>query len=134
MSAGRPTSYTPELADRICEQLADGLSMRKICEADDMPAKRTIFNWLRTNEEFLHQYERAKEESADSMTDEMLDIADGQEGGEVQRDRLRVDTRKWVASKLKPKKYGDYQRHEHTGSVVHDATLTFVSSDGAEEA
>ncbi len=127
MSAGRPTDYTPELADRLCEQLADGMSMRKVCEADDMPAKRTIFNWLRTNEEFLHQYETAKGEAADSMTDDMLDISDNLTG-DTQRDRLRVDTRKWVASKLKPKKYGDVSRHEHSGSLVHEATLTFVSA------
>ncbi len=132
MSAGRPTDYTPELADRICEQLADGMSMGKVCEADDMPAKRTIFNWLRTNEEFLHQYERAKEESADSMTDDMLDISDNL-SGDTQRDRLRVDTRKWIASKLKPKKYGDYQKHEHTGSLVTGATLTFVGSPDGDE-
>ncbi len=126
MTAGRPSKFTSELADRICEQLADGMSMRKVCEAEDMPEKRTIFRWLRTNEEFCHQYEKAKEESADSMTDEMLDIVDG--SGDTQRDRLRVDTRKWVASKLKPKKYGDYQKHEHTGSLVTEATLTFVGS------
>ena len=46
----------------------------------------------------------------------------------VQRSRLRVDARKWIASKLKPKKYGDYQKHEHTGSLVTEATLTFVGS------
>ncbi len=125
MSAGRPSDFTQELGDRLCSLLSDGQSLRKICEAEDMPNKATVFRWLRTNDEFRDQYEVAKQESADSMTDEMLDIADGQEGGEVQRDRLRVDTRKWVASKLKPKKYGDYQKHEHTGSVVSEVAITF---------
>lgn len=121
---GRPTDYTQELADRICEELAMGKSMRTVCLADDMPAIRTIFYWLRSNKEFLHQYTRAKEESVDAIVDEMLDIADdgsndymtitkgnntyNVEDREVtNRSRLRVDTRKWIVSKLKPKKYGD---------------------------
>lgn len=129
MGAGRPSDYTPELADRICEELANGLSLRTVCDMDGMPSKATIFNWLRKHKEFLDQYARAKEESADALTDEMLDIADdatndwmernGEDAGwaangdHIQRSRLRIDTRKWIASKLKPKKYGD--RIEHAG-------------------
>ena len=127
---GRPTDYTPELADDICSQLADGLSMRTVCKPDSMPNKATVFKWLRTDEAFNDQYVKAKEESADALTDEILDIADNcnndwmeQEGdstgykinGEaVQRSRLRIDSRKWLASKLKPKKYGDKIQQEIT--------------------
>ena len=49
---GRPTDYTQELADDICSQLADGLSMRTVCKPDSMPNKATVFKWLRTKEEF----------------------------------------------------------------------------------
>lgn len=110
MPAGRPTDFTQELADRICSELADGKSLRKVCEADDVPTKTTIFRWLRTNAAFCDQYTRAKEESADSLTDDMIDIADDLTG-DAARDRLRVDTRKWIAAKLKPKKYGDKLQH-----------------------
>lgn len=72
-----------------------------------MPAASTIFKWLASNEEFAEQYARAKEAQADAMADEIVDIADGDNGADPQRDRLRVDARKWVAAKLKPKKYGD---------------------------
>lgn len=85
---------------------------------------------MRKYPEFLKQYARAKEESADAMAEEMLDIADDgtndwmarseQRGGgyelngeHIQRSRVRIDTRKWLASKLKPKKYGE--KVEHTG-------------------
>ena len=141
---GRPSDYSPELADRICAQLADGISLRTVCLADDMPDKSTVFRWLRTNTAFRDQYARAKEESADALTDEMLDIADDGSndwmkdndpenpiyklnGEHINRSRLRVDTRKWIASKLKPKRYGD--KLEHTGpeggpvQVVHKITL-----------
>lgn len=120
---GRPSDYTQDIADKLCAALADGKSMRTVCAADDMPAKATVFRWIRTNEEFRDQYTRAKEESADALTDEMLDISDDvsndytktDENGvrlnpeNIQRSRLKIETRKWLASKLKPKKYGDKQ-------------------------
>lgn len=120
---GRPSDYTEEMADKICSELADGKSMRAVCLGDEMPDKATVFRWIRTIEEFRNQYVRAKEESADALTDEMLDIADDSqldytetdEDGKrlnaenIQRSRLKIDTRKWLASKLKPKKYGDKQ-------------------------
>lgn len=123
---GRPTIYTKDLADRICAMLAEGKSMRTVCHQDDMPGMTTVFMWLRSNVEFRKQYETAKEEAADALIEETLDIADDGRndwmeihdkdgdavgwkvnGEHVQRSRLRVDTRKWIASKLKPKKYGD---------------------------
>lgn len=126
MSAGRPSDYSKELADDLCAQLAEGKSLRSVCLAESMPSCRTVFTWLRTYPQFLQQYEKAKEECADALADEMLDIADDgsndwmekrnaegemigwQVNGEhVQRSRLRIDSRKWIASKLKPKKYGD---------------------------
>ena len=111
--------------------------MHRACEADDMPNKRTVFRWLRTDDEFCHQYERAKAEAADFLAEEMIEIADdgtndymealGDDAGiayryngeHVQRSRLRIDARKWIASKLKPKKYGDKTIH----SGDEDATL-----------
>lgn len=89
---------------------------------DDMPSVRTVLYWLNTNETFLQQYTRAKEEQADYLAEEMMEIADDGshdldriddygnriENKEfVNRSKLRVETRKWIASKLKPKKYGD---------------------------
>lgn len=123
---GRPTTFTQGLADRICAELAEGKSMRTVCKADDMPAMSTVFKWLRERPEFSQQYTKAKEESADALVEEMLDIADdgtndwmevhdkdGEAAGykingeAVQRSRLRVETRKWIAAKLKPKKYSE---------------------------
>jgi len=125
-SVGRPSLYTQDLADRICAELASGKSMRTVCKADDVPDMVTVFRWLREKTEFRQQYEKAKEEAADALAEEILDIADdgtndwmevhdkdGEcvgykvNGEHVQRSRLRVDTRKWIAAKLKPKKYGD---------------------------
>lgn len=123
---GRPTDYTQDLADLICSELSAGKSLRTVCDSDDMPHRSTVFRWIREHEEFRDQYARAKEEASDAFVEEILDIADNgtndwnerydkegnfvgwQVNGEhIQRSRVRIDTRKWIAGKLKPKKYGD---------------------------
>lgn len=121
---GRPSEYTVETADKICDLLSEGHSLRSVCANEGMPDKVTVFRWIRTYEEFRNQYARAKEESADAMAEDTLDIADDGtndymtitkgdreyevvNGEAIQRSRLRVDTRKWLMAKMKPKKYGD---------------------------
>lgn len=129
---GRPSTYTPELTDKICSLLAEGKSVRYIADLDGMPVSSTIFEWLRKIPEFTEQYEKAKEESADALVAEMLDIAsempmiyeadaEGKmvatklDSAGIARNRLRVDVIKWQASKLKPKKYSEKSVLEHTG-------------------
>lgn len=133
---GRPSTYTKELADKICGELAQGLSLRTVCRPDEMPAVSTIFCWMRMFPEFSEQYAKAKEEAADALVEEILDIADDgtndwmeihdKDGGSIgyrvngehiNRSRLRVDSRKWIASKLKAKKYGEKITQEHSGSI-----------------
>jgi len=127
--------YTKELADKVCEQIATTtFSLRTICSQEGMPSVGTVLKWLREREEFLAQYARAKDEQADMLIEEMIDISDDgsndlmkivkgdveyeQENKEVtSRSKLRVETRKWIASKLKPKKYGDKITQEHTGNL-----------------
>jgi len=123
---GRPSIYSDELVATILERLADGESLRTITADADMPARSTIFDWLANNENFAKQYRVAREAQADALFDELLDIADdgtndwmerknadGQnvgwtENGEaLRRSALRVDARKWIVSKLLPKKYGE---------------------------
>lgn len=118
---GRPSDYTDEKADAICERIVAGESMRAICADPDMPAISTVFRWLSLNTQFSEQYARAKEEQAEAFADEIVRIADKDVPDEdtavlTARDRLRVDARKWVASKLKPKKYGDKVQTELTGA------------------
>lgn len=119
---GRPSDYSPEIALEICEKLADGMSLRAICRDEGMPSKGTIFRWLEANPSFQDQYARARDVQADSLADDIIDIADTPlmgvktetkgdevktiEGDMIEHRRLQVDARKWVAAKLKPKKYG----------------------------
>lgn len=127
------SSYTPEMGDQICHRLSSGDSMKTICKDEGMPNASTVFRWLREHPDFERNYNRAKQECADALVEEMLEIADdsrndwmerngqGDKGWEfngdnVQRSRVRIDTRKWIAAKLKPKKYGDHIDHVVGGS------------------
>ena len=79
-----------------------------------MPSQSAFYSWLRDKEELEQKYVRAREAQADVIFDEVLDIADGGGSDEnVQRDRLRIDARKWMAGKLAPRRYGDKVKHEH---------------------
>ncbi|MCI0998947.1 terminase small subunit protein [Ochrobactrum sp. C6C9] len=142
---GRPTSFTQEIADAICERLADGDSLRTICDEEDFPARSTVFKWLSQNKAFSDQYARAREEQADALFDEILSIADDgrndwmekhgkegenigwQENGEaLRRSQLRIDARKWMAGKLRPKRYGDRTQMELTGPQGEDGEPTAI--------
>lgn len=126
MTIGRPPMFSQELADVICERIANGESLRKICQDADMPNKASVFRWLAVNTSFSDQYARARETQADALVDEILDIADDgsndwmerhdSEGGNIgwrengealRRSQLRIDARKWLAGKMRPKKYSE---------------------------
>ena len=145
---GRPTDYTPELADTICAKLAEGESMRSISREESMPCCSTLFLWLRTHKEFSEQYAKAKQESHNAWFEEIMDISDdgsndwmernnkdgeciGYElnGEAIQRSRLRVDTRKWALSKLMPKKYGDKLQTELTVPEGVTFNMSFGNSE-----
>jgi len=107
MAIGRPTKYNKKLGTEICKRIAEGESLRTICKGEGMPVISTVMLWVLDPEkkEFSEQYARARDLQAEVLFEEALDIAD--QGEDVNRDRLRVDTRKWYVSKVKPKKFGE---------------------------
>nr|WP_313510317.1 terminase small subunit protein [Stenotrophomonas geniculata] len=127
----RPSKYSQKLADAICDLLVDGKSLRTICSTAKMPSRSTVIRWLAENEAFRNQYARARELQADTLAEEILDIADKavlgerlkkdgkgkvlerQTGDMVERSKLMIDARKWYAGKLQPKKYGERVALDH---------------------
>lgn len=107
--------FDQSIADEVCRRLANGESLRKMCRDDSLPSRETIRQWLRDVPEFVGQYARAREEQADHYAEEIIDIADTSEDAQI--GRLRIDARKWTASKLAPKKYGDKLDLNHAGAV-----------------
>lgn len=123
MKIGRPTKYTQELADEICETIAsEGKSLQRLCsEHDHWPVRSKIYEWRRIHPYFRDKYTEAKKEQIETFIDEIIEISDdtsrdsreNSQGDEVansewlNRSRLRVDTRKWLAGKLCPRLYGE---------------------------
>ena len=115
---GRPTSYTKELGDIICSQIADGTSLKRICEAENTPDKKTVYMWMRTNEDFRNNYAQATLDRTEAQLEELnelgaesiqtaLSTGDKRAGAVVQAYKLKADNMKWVMARMKPKKYGD---------------------------
>ena len=122
---GRPSSFDQKVANIICIRMSEGDSLRKICTDPMMPDRQTVYSWMLTHPIFLDQYTRAREEQAETLADEIVSIADEDpsmtefrdkqgnlvdikiDSGYVNYQRLRIESRKWTASKLRPKKYGD---------------------------
>jgi len=129
---GRPSLYSDEIAKKICELTSTShKSLKTICEELKVPV-RTVLDWLSSKEDFSQKYARAKDEQADFLVEEMLEIADDgkndtlidpETGAQYEnkewtnRSKIRVDARKWIAAKLKPRKYSERIDLNHSGEI-----------------
>jgi len=119
-AGGRPSTYSDEIASEILHRLSNGEALRQITKDSHMPVMSTVYQWLMRKPEFSNLYVRAREEQADTLADEIVHLSDESpvqvvddkgvariDSAWVTWQKNRVDARKWVASKLKPKKYGE---------------------------
>lgn len=117
----RPTTFSQDKVDAILARVSGHESLRAICADVGVPVP-TFLGWVADRPELAEHYARAKQAQAEMLALEIVQIADevdvqARHEGEdvtldlsptaVARNRLRVDARKWVASKLLPKVYGD---------------------------
>lgn len=123
---GRPTDYTPELADRICALIEQGNSLVEICRMKGMPDRSTVNRWLDKHQYFATAIARAREEQAEFMDDKILDSAKNCNEMNYQSTRVQIAAYQWRAAKLKPKKYGDRLDVQHTHTL--DQLLAAVPS------
>lgn len=149
--AGAPTTYNKEIADKICHEIATSTKgINAISKLEGMPAASTIFLWLTKHSEFSEQYARAKETQCELMAEEILTISDDGtndtmtiegKGGKLidiedkewtNRSKLRVDSRKWLLSKLMPKKYGEKVDVTSAGEKITGITVDIVHTNKGE--
>jgi len=122
---GRPSDYSAEIADTICNRLAGGESLRAICADAGMPDWATVSRWLARYEEFRGLYWFARECQAEFLVDEILKIArdssrdyvekrlpDGKMVRVVNHENialagLRINALKWMVARMAPRKYGN---------------------------
>ena len=111
---GRKTTgpdYTLELANEICHRVGGGETLRSVCAEAGMPSRAKFLEWVDENRDgLLNQYARARERQMDHWADEIMMIADDTTLEPNDR-RVRVDTRKWLMSKLAYRRYGDKLVH-----------------------
>jgi hypothetical protein len=119
----RPTIKTPELIEQICLLVAQGRSIKSIGEEEGMPDAKSIWTWLNRDEEFLLIYTRAIQARAIIHAERIDELAEMATRGEIPADvaRVAIDAKKWTASRLLPKIYGDRTQVEAT--VTHTHTL-----------
>ena len=111
---GRPTNYTPEIADEICARVMESdYGLEQICGKDGLPSASTVYRWLAVHADFREKYARAKEVQGHVQADR--GVFDALTATDASLGRLKFDARKWAASKLAPKQYGDKIQNEHTG-------------------
>lgn len=133
---GRPSKLQPELIDEICERISVGETLSEICRGEHMPTRRTVNRWEENDPDVLSRIARAREEGEDYIAEQCLAIADdtrndymeklnsdGDPVGyqlnseHVQRSKLRIETRLKLLAKWNPRKYGERQHVEHSGSI-----------------
>jgi hypothetical protein len=128
---GRPTLYTEKIAAEILERIASGESLKSICRGEHLPAEATVRAWaLDDKKGFSARFARAWEIRAEALAEDVLEISDGScaDMVDVQRAKLRVDSRKWLLSKMLPKKYGDSTKIEHTGAEGGPLAITITET------
>lgn len=130
---GRPSIYTPELADDICERLSCGEPLAHICARPGMPAVRTVSDWKTAHEDFSANFVRARDDGFDALAAECLRIsntpetgvetvtrADGvvetREGDMLGHRKLQIETRLKLLAKWDPKRYGERQQLDLAGA------------------
>src|SRR5207249_3959510 len=115
---GRPSEFTLEVMTEICERMAEGKSLREICDSDsELPARRTILRWVKNDDAAKKLYDAAQEQRMHWYADEIVTIAydsskdtiKGKDGQDlcnhewINRSRLKVDSLKFLMSKLAPR-------------------------------
>jgi hypothetical protein len=113
---GRPSTYSLEVADAICERLCEGESLLSITRDEDMPSYRTVMRWADDIPEFSAEYARARAVQADHEAQEIKEIADDKRHLPEER-RIMVDARKWRAERMGRRLWGAKVEHEHKHSL-----------------
>lgn len=139
--AGRPSDYSPALVETICDRIATGESLRRICTDEDMPHHITVIRWLGKHDDFASRYAHARDIQAQTFVDKMLDVAESApernpitgalDAASVAHIRNKIATMQWLAAKLAPKKYGDKLDLNHGGQKDNPITAVLSKIGGS---
>lgn len=131
---GVPSSYTIEIAERICEEISSGKHLHLLCKEEWAPAERTVYQWLRARDDFAQMYAHARERQQEVFAAQVVLIADTEK--DPARARNMMDARKWHASKVAPKKWGDRVEIDakiETTGATSEALMAFLAAVEAQK-
>ena len=133
------TRYSREEFVAICELISEGMSLRDVCKMEGQPVRSTVMLWIAENHDDCRAlYNAAKDERIHVLAEETISIADGTDGAkgedrDAQVRRIRVDARKWYASRMLPKVYGErlaMDVRSITAGGASDADLLAIATAG----
>lgn len=142
---GRPSLYTPEVLETICEGLSKGIPLTVICEADEMPAPRTVMDWQASMPDVSAAIARARDAGEVALLEQCLKIADDGEcdwvlskksplvdTDHIQRSKLRIETRLKLLAKFNPKRWGDKLEVDNKGEMTLNVAVKRFTPDKPE--
>lgn len=135
-NVGRPTNYTKELGEAICDALMERdefhkpRSLRLVCMIPGMPAERTVYRWLREHDEFRQGYAHAREAQSHMIAEHVVEIP--YIVGDNQRARNIQDAMKWYSGKLNGK-YGKGEVDTGPADLAHEEWLSLIEESSNEE-
>ena len=125
-------TFSPEVFNTVCERVAAGEALHIVCSDDDMPSRQSFYRWIRDDDDLCDSYVRAREEQADRVVDECIQIAD--DCTDPSKARVQIAARQWKASKMAPKKYGDKLDLNHSGKIKTISRIELVAPDMDDDA
>lgn len=134
----RPTIFDQALADEICDLIAGGSNLVRVCADPKFPTRSTVYNWFDANPAFFDRYARARKDRADWRSDRIDEVCQKVEAGIIgsQEARVIIDALKWQAGKEDQGKYGEKVTNEHTGAnggPILTKSITFEGVGPDEE-
>lgn len=137
---GRPTDFSEEMATAVCEWLSSGETLADFCRQEGTPAVRTVSDWTQAHAQFSADFARARKDGFDAIAARARRTARGDDPdkggdstGDVQRDKLIIDTDMKLLAKWDHKRYGDRIQQEHSGRIEY-ANLSEEEIDARLEA
>lgn len=141
---GRPSTFSQEVFDAICERISRGEPLAAICRDEGMPGRNTVYDWMAGNEALAGQFARAREKGFDAIAEQCLEIADDESHDwalskkgpvidevAIARARLRVETRLKLLAKWDPKRYGDKLEVDNKGELTVNVTVKRFTPENA---
>jgi len=132
---GRPSNYSEEVIDKICERMINGEDLVAICLDETMPARSTVYKWMDERPELWTRLTRAREGLGDFVAWKILDMADKTTNDTANADRVKLAAWQWHAARLAPKRYSEKQMIEHTGAdggAIKTETAHKIDADQLE--